>query len=152
MWKIKRSRCRHLSTFRPWIYEIIECIGQHWAEHWLLAKFQKFVKYKFALTFQYYLTVSGNLFPQVCLYLYLASCISSSFFHFLPVFSTFFRKKLEEIPFFQFLPFFPEETYFFRKFPNPDSGWCKCVTIDQPVILVKKYVFSTFNEEEDFQS
>ena len=51
---------------------------------------------------------------------HLTTCISSSFFRFLPVSSTFFRKKLEEIPFFQFLPFFREETYFFRKFPNPE--------------------------------
>ena len=41
------------------------------------------------------------------------------FFQFLSFFSTFFRKKLEEIPFFKFLPFFPEETYFFRKFLSP---------------------------------
>ena len=38
---------------------------------------------------------------------------------FLPVFSSFFWKKLEEIPFF---PFFPEETYFFRKFLNPGKN------------------------------
>ena len=38
------------------------------------------------------------------------------FFQFLPFFSNFFWKKLEEI---QFLPFFPEEKYFFRKFLNP---------------------------------
>ena len=59
--------------------------------------------------------ISTGLFVSLFGFMY----ISSSFFHFLPVFSTFFRKKLEEIPFFQFLPFFPEETYFFRKFPNP---------------------------------
>ena len=45
------------------------------------------------------------------------------FFQFLPLSSSFFRKKLEEIPFFQFLPFFPEETYFFRKFLNPDKHY-----------------------------
>ena len=74
------------------------------------------------LMFQYYFTVSGNFFPTLCLHALLITCISSNFFHFLPVFSSFFRKKLEEIPFFQFLPFFPEETYFFRKFPNPAAG------------------------------
>ena len=62
--------------------------------------------------------ISTGLFVSLFGFMY----ISSSFFHFLPVFSTFFRKKLEEIPFFQFLPFFPEETYFFRKFPNPDRN------------------------------
>ena len=46
------------------------------------------------------------------------------FFQFLSLFSSFFRKKLEEIPFFQFLPFFQEETYFFRKFPNPGATPC----------------------------
>ena len=62
-----------------------------------------------ALMLQYYFTVSGNFFPTLCLHILFISCISSSFFW----------KKLEEIPFFQFLPFFQEETYFFQKFPNP---------------------------------
>ena len=96
-------------------------IGQHVNG---TAKFQSFDKklYRFAFKFQYYFTVSVNLFPTLCLHALLIICISSSFFHFLPVFSSFFQKKLEEIPFFQFLPFFPEETYFFRKFPNTGSS------------------------------
>ena len=51
------------------------------------------------------------------------------FFQFLPLSSSFFQflsEELEEIPFFQFLPFFPEETYFFRKFLNPaNKTWIK---------------------------
>ena len=35
------------------------------------------------------------------------------------IFSIFFRKKLEEIAFFQFLPGVLEEIYFFRKKPHP---------------------------------
>ena len=56
-----------------------------------------------------YFTVSGNLFPTLSVHKHI----------WLHVFSTFFWKKLEEITFFQFLPFFREETYFFRNFPNP---------------------------------
>ena len=49
------------------------------------------------MMFQYYFTVSENFFPPLCLHALLITCISCSFFHFLPVFSSFFRKKLEEI-------------------------------------------------------
>ena len=55
--------------------------------------------------------LSNTLFPCTIDYMY--------FFQFLPISSSFFQKKLEEIPFFQFLPFFPKETCFFWKFPNP---------------------------------
>ena len=37
--------------------------------------------------------------------------------------SNFFRKKLEEIAIFQFLPGVPEEIHFFRKKPNPENKY-----------------------------
>ena len=116
MSKIKRSRCRHLSTFTPWIHEIM---GMYWTiQGWALApcKIPEICEIQIYIDIPVYLTVSGKLISTS---LFVSLFGFMYFFQFLPLSSTFFRKKLEEIPFFQFLPFFPEETYFFRKLPNP---------------------------------
>ena len=116
---MKCSRCRHLSMFRPWIHEIMECIGQHWAGHLASCKIPEICEVQICidsvLLSSIWKLISTSLLVRLFGFMY--------FFQFLPVFSTFFRKKLEEIPFFQFLPFCPEETYFFRKFPNPACLW-----------------------------
>ena len=58
------------------------------------------------------------------------SIVTSTFkvqWRFLPVSSTFFRKKLEETRFLPVSSTVPEETGFFRKKPNPvfSTFWCK---------------------------
>ena len=70
-----------------------------------LAKFQNFEKNSEVPIC--YFTVSMNFFPT-CLHATLISCVSSSFFHFLPFVSNFLRKKLEVIP--------PPPLHFFHSF------------------------------------
>ena len=88
-------------------------------QQWNIAKFQNLEKYRSALIFQYYFRVSGNFFPILCLHALLITCISSSFFHFLPFFSSFFWKKLEEIPFFPVSSILPERNLFLPEVSKP---------------------------------
>ena len=86
LWSCNQSaawKCRPGMKYLIMQKEIIWTAGQ-----WNRAKFQNFERYRSTLMFQYYFTVSGNLFPTLSvhehIWLHVFLPISSSFFHFLP--------------------------------------------------------------------
>ena len=71
------------------------------------------------LMFRYYFTVSGYFFPPLCLHALLITYISFSFFCFLPIFSSFFKKETRRNTFFPVSSILPRRNLFLPEVFEP---------------------------------